>query len=277
MAQLNIDKTYADGSTPFALDLDNIRDALLELFNIEGINDDSLQDIGITASTKFQDDTVTALKVSSAALNATNFANDNVSISVADLGVETADIPDLSIITDKFLNDTITGEDFADDDIAYDKIAESTVTTDGSDPGTGNFVLSAEQTSVDSITENATFTDVETAFGSGTALTAELTTQGGPVSVMVLPTDFNITGSALEADSSGSTAQIGFRITRDGTPIGEWSLEAGKANTRFGPVLEIIDDVAAGNYEYRLQFNAAVLGASNRAEAGFIRLFAFEL
>ena len=277
MAQLSIDKTYADGTVPFELDLNNIRDAALELFNIIGINDDSLQDVGITASTKFQDDTVTALKVSSAALNSTNFANDNVNISIADLGVETADILNTNITTDKFLNETITGDDFPDASIEYDKIGTETFTTDGTDPGKGGY-SSFPQTISDTITENNSFTDIEVTIASGTPLKAEITTNGGPVTVSLTAAAFlSISGSRISASRTGTPAQGEYRLTRDGTPLCSWRINAANGNCSFGPQLEFTDDVAAGNYEYRVQFRAEVTGQANRTSAAECRLLAFEL
>lgn len=278
MALLSIDKTYADGKTPFERDLENIRQGSLEFFNIEGIDDDTIQAVGITASDKFLDNSVTANKIASSALNATNLSNNNVNISIADLGVETADLLNDVVTTVKFLNLTITSDDFLDADITYDKIATGTVTTDGSDPGIGNYVYSVEQTLTDSITENATFTDVETAFGSGTPLTAELTTQGGPIAVSIVPVDISgAVSSAIIVSSSSNFARGEFRLTRDGASIAEWRIEAEKGRFSSGPILEIIDDVVAGNYEYRLQFRADVLAISNSATASLIRILAFEL
>ncbi len=52
MATLAIPKNYADGTVLFESDLDDFRDTLHTFFNVTKINDDNIQDAGITASAK---------------------------------------------------------------------------------------------------------------------------------------------------------------------------------------------------------------------------------
>ena len=70
MPTLSISKTYQDGDVLFEADLDNIRSAIETFLNTTKIDDDNIQDNGITASTKIIDGTISSGKLAAESITA---------------------------------------------------------------------------------------------------------------------------------------------------------------------------------------------------------------
>lgn len=75
MSQLSVRKTYEDGTDPTEQQLDDIRESIEEFFNVTKVNDDNIQDDGITGSDKLVDESVSAEKVASSAAETAKFQN----------------------------------------------------------------------------------------------------------------------------------------------------------------------------------------------------------
>jgi hypothetical protein len=140
MPQLDARRTYADGAVLFAADLDAIVDDIETLFNTTGLNDDNLQNAGITASTKLIDATITAGKLASSsvttakidalAVTTAKIALLNVTTAtINDLAVTTGKIAALAVTTAKIAALNVTSAELAADSVITTKILDSNVTT----------------------------------------------------------------------------------------------------------------------------------------------------
>lgn len=109
MPQLDARRTYQDGMVLFAADLDAIIDDIETLLNVTKLNDDNIQDNGITASQKLIDGTVTTGKL-------------------ANKSVTTVKIDDDAVTEPKLANDAVTTAKIADEAVTTEKIADSAVT-----------------------------------------------------------------------------------------------------------------------------------------------------
>lgn len=99
MGTLDARRTYIDGSILFAADLDAIIDDIETFVNTTKLNDDNLQDQGITGSAKLIDASVTAGKLASNAITTTKIADANVTTpKIADEAVTRAKIDDVERI-----------------------------------------------------------------------------------------------------------------------------------------------------------------------------------
>jgi microcystin-dependent protein len=78
MSQIDIRRTYADTVTLFAADLDAILDDVESFLNSTKLNDDNIQDAGITASTKIIDSTITTAKIATNAITTVKITDANV-------------------------------------------------------------------------------------------------------------------------------------------------------------------------------------------------------
>lgn len=99
MATLSITKDWADGEVLLEADLDQIKEDVETFLNVTGINDDNLQDAGITASAKLIDASIPTAKLA------------NLSVTTAkidDLGVTVGKIAADAVITSKILDANVT-------------------------------------------------------------------------------------------------------------------------------------------------------------------------
>lgn len=140
MSQLNILKSYADGVTPTQYDLDNIIDGIETFFNVTNLGTDNIATAGITASTKFANnsletthfkaDSITTAKLNTGACTEGKF--DTEVITTAKLATDsiiTAVLNDSSITTSKLGTDSITESKINSSAITNEKIADANITT----------------------------------------------------------------------------------------------------------------------------------------------------
>jgi len=280
MALLNIPKTYQDTTTPFEVDLNNIRDSLLQFFNITGINDDNIQALGISSS-KIIDGTLQSGKIAISATDDSTLTINNATkeLEVKDLGIDTTQINNDDVITVKIVGTTITSPDFNDGAISIDKRDDRTVTTNGTDPGEGGLSGSVEYSSN---TTSSSFVDVTNASTS-------ITTTGRPVLIIVeLDSSVGQRDRIATAGFSGSnngSVTGEYRIVRDGSNnIAHFQLHAeGDPGVGATPDLEIppsstkfIDDIGAGLFLYKLQHkvtSAGDAGTGNFRNSGRLRIY----
>lgn len=167
MALLNITKTYSDGTTLFESDLDAIRSSIETFLNVTGINDDNIQDLGITASTKLVNGSISEGKLAAnsvsdsklrqsagvsiigRSINSTGNVADITASSNDTLLIRTSDslsfgqlttgmFPDFvvtesklngsSVSTNKIVNEAVTTAKIADEAITTAKLPDFAVT-----------------------------------------------------------------------------------------------------------------------------------------------------
>lgn len=75
MPTLTITKSYADGDILTEADLDNIRNDVITFLNTTKLDDDNIQDAGITGSSKLIDSSVTTAKINDAAITTAKIAD----------------------------------------------------------------------------------------------------------------------------------------------------------------------------------------------------------
>jgi microcystin-dependent protein len=81
MATLTVTKTYQDGDVLLESDLDGIKSSIETFLNITGLNDDNIQDGGITGSTKLVNGSVTQAKLASDAVTTAKVVDGSVTIA----------------------------------------------------------------------------------------------------------------------------------------------------------------------------------------------------
>jgi len=99
LATLSIPREYADGQVYTASEIDDPYNAIETFLNVTGINDDNIQNSGITGSTKLVTGSVSSAKLADSAVT-TN--------KLADQAVTTAKLADLNVTAGKIANATIT-------------------------------------------------------------------------------------------------------------------------------------------------------------------------
>lgn len=91
MATITITKQWANGEILLEADLDFIKSDVETFLNVTKINDDNIQNAGITASSKLIDGTISTAKLQNAAVTATKLATDSVTtIKILDANVTAA-------------------------------------------------------------------------------------------------------------------------------------------------------------------------------------------
>lgn len=221
MPQLDARRTYADGSILFAADLDAVIDDIETLVNTTKLNDDNIQDAGITGSTKLVDASVTAGKLASNSVTTAKITDSNVTTAkIADSNVTTAKIADLNVTTGKLAASAVTTAKIADAAVTVDKIADNSVQTakilnshvttakiaDGAVTNAKLAALNYAASASTGVSNNSS--------GTLTSLTSVAhTSSGRPVLVKVVP------------DGSGVAAQYS-KLSTNSTGGARWRLQS---------------------------------------------------
>jgi hypothetical protein len=140
MSSLSTTRSYDDGEVLVRADLDAFLDDIETFLNVTKINDDNIQNSGITGSTKLLNssvtagklaaDSVTTLKIADSNVTTAKIADENVTTAkIADLNVTTAKINDLAVTTGKLAADAVTNAKLADDAVDTENIADSAIET----------------------------------------------------------------------------------------------------------------------------------------------------
>jgi hypothetical protein len=119
MAQLDVRRLYRSNKILTKGDIDAIVDDLETFFNITKLNNDNLNDAGITASSKLVDESI----------NTAKFSNSSITTAkLADAAVSTAVLEDATVSTGSIIDDAVTTVKLADGAVTADKIASATIT-----------------------------------------------------------------------------------------------------------------------------------------------------
>lgn len=130
MAQISITKNWADGEILLEADLDEIKSDVETFLNTTGINDDNIQNGGITGTTKIATGTVGTANLASSAVTTAKIADDAVTTAkINDLAVTTAKLAATSVTTAKIAAGAVTSTELASDAVTTAKITDANVTT----------------------------------------------------------------------------------------------------------------------------------------------------
>jgi len=136
MSTITITKTYDDGTLLEEADLDPFKNNTETFFNTTKLNDDNIQNAGITASEKLQDGSITAAKMGTTSVGESNLASSAVTtITLNDLSVTTAKITDSSVTTAKIADSGVGTADFDSASVTY---AKTTLNYEVDDPTGSN-------------------------------------------------------------------------------------------------------------------------------------------
>jgi len=251
MATLNIPKNYEDGTILFESDLDDIRDNILTFVNVTKLNDDNIQDNGITASDKLVDGSITGAKLDSSVADGVTVELTGSTLNVVASSITTAKLADNSVTTAKINDLAITNAKIADATIEQDKLATKTVTTNGTDPGEGGVVKSSSTGSFS--TSSTSDTDVTNA-------SVTLTTTGRPVMIYLEPDGTTSAATLGLTEPNGVGPNATFRLVRDvSTQVAitglsyDWINGAVAQDLNIPPgCIHFFDDVAAGTFTWKL-------------------------
>ncbi len=125
MATLDVTRNYADGEVLTQADLDIFLDDIETFLNITKLNDDNLQNNGITGSTKLLTGSVTAAKLAT---------NSVTTVKIQDGAVTTPKILDAAVTSDKILTDAVITAKILDANVTTSKLADGAVTSVKLDP-----------------------------------------------------------------------------------------------------------------------------------------------
>ncbi len=129
MATLNVTRSYQDGEVLVQADLDAFLDDIETFVNVTKINDDNIQNNGITGSLKLLTGSVTTSKIGFEAVTAIKLGADSVlTEKILDLNVTTAKIDDLAVTAGKLAADAVTTAKILDTNVTTAKLADDAVT-----------------------------------------------------------------------------------------------------------------------------------------------------
>jgi hypothetical protein len=192
LATLAITRNYNDGEVLTEADLDAICDSVETFLNSTKINDDNIQNSGITGSDKLVSQSVTTAKI-------------------ADLNVTTAKINDLAVTTGKLDALAVTAAKLAADAVETAKILDANVTRAKlAVGGIGRDSLPATKTTTYTATTSDDVIRCDTAGGAWTlTLFSAASLSGRRLTVVKTTSDL----SALTIDGSGAETINGSATT----------------------------------------------------------------
>jgi len=264
MPQLNITKTFLDTEVLFESDLDNIKSDLETFFNVTLLNDDNIQNLGITASSKIADESITTGKFAAAAI--TTAVIDADAVTDAKLANSASVDGDRAVTTDHIKDSAVTTA----------KINTSAVTTAKINDGAVTYAKKALNYAISSSCGAYTISLTAGDSAEVTNLSVSITTNGRNVLLMLVPAIY--TGTELaNVDSSGTFPFVQFK--RDGSSIIAAHLlqtTGGTTNIDYQPVnLVAYDNPAAGTYTYSVHVLAYAFAAAG--SINYFRLLAVEV
>jgi hypothetical protein len=129
MADLSTTRNYNDGEVLVRADLDAFLDDIETFINVTKINDDNIQNSGITGSTKLLNQSVTETKLATNAISNLKIQDAAVTTSkIADANVSTAKLADAAVTTIKITDQNVTTAKIADGGVTTAKLAVKSVT-----------------------------------------------------------------------------------------------------------------------------------------------------
>lgn len=131
MALISVTKTYKDGDVLLEADLDGIKSSIENFVNVTRLNDDNLQNDGITGSDKLVDASVSQAKMATNSISTAKVVDGAITTAkLADTSVTTAKITDANVTTAKIADANITTAKIADSNVTAVKLATDSVTED---------------------------------------------------------------------------------------------------------------------------------------------------
>lgn len=248
MSQLSTRRQYAPEFPLLKNDLDAFVDDIETFVNVIKLNNDNIQDDGITASTKISDGTLTGTTLNNLAIT---------TAKIADGAITTAKFADEAVTTAKILDDNVTTAKLADTTVSTANIADASVT--------GAKLESAlKTTSFIDISSSSTAQNISSYSVIGSLGT--ITTQGGPVLMLGQSGSFEMDPSTtiyylivdilIERAVSGSGTYSTVFQTRYTQYLNgitfyntlDWKLPVN--------VIKHLDTPAAGTWDYRVKAKA---------------------
>lgn len=199
MADLSTTRNYDDGQVLVRADLDAFLDDIETFVNVTKLNDDNIQNSGITGSTKLLNQSVTEPKIASAAIS---------TLKLQDASVTTAKIVDANVTTAKIASANITTALIADANVTTAKIASQAITT----------ALLALNSVDDTILSSDPSDDTKRAVGTDAIHDQAVTAAkiaAGSIDTSKLATNF---ASGTFSGGSGSYS-VGSTVTTSGRPV----------------------------------------------------------
>ena len=264
MAQIDVRRLYASNTAPTQGQIDAIVDDAETFVNLTKLNNDNVQDDGITGSTKIDDESINTAKIQNSCLTAAK---------ITDANVTTAKIADSAVTTDKIANSNVTTAKIANGAVTTAKIADNAVTTAKISPV---IAVSSDQTFSQGFTSEANPTT--SSMGGAT-----ITTTGKPV---VLGLMANASGSsyigALFTAGASTFMQYSCWFYRDGVRIGAcrqqftWPQLFNRMTVPIGG-FQFVDDVSPGTYSYTFVISITYSAAASSTVTVNCRNYAFEV
>lgn len=130
MATLSITKTYSDGVILTESDLDSIKSDIETFLNTTKLNDDNIQNAGITGSTKLIDASISTAKLATSAVTTAKINDDAVTnAKIATDAVNADSIAAGAVDTAELATDAVTNAKIATDAVNADSIEAGAVDT----------------------------------------------------------------------------------------------------------------------------------------------------
>lgn len=268
MATLTVTKSYADGEILFEADLDAVKESIETFVNTTKLNDDNIQDSGIS-SAKLADGAVTAAKLATDSVTTAKLANDAVT---ADKLKDSASTDaDRAVTTNHIRDSAVTTAKINDAAVTFAKLAARTT---GTSVAAGGVAISDSSTTFS--TSSTTYVDV-------TNLSVTITTLGRPVHLMLVP-DTSTNGSCIQVERASAVVNAKLKLLRDADEVTVMNFggimdTSGTENTiSFTDppgAFFTIDSPAAGTYTYKIQ--GLTNAGSTTLEVLYSRLVAWEV
>lgn len=225
MASLSTTRNYADGEVLVQADLDAFLDDIETFLNTTKLNDDNIQNSGITGSTKLLNQSVsesklatgsvTTLKLGTDAVTTTKIADDAVTTAkILDANVTTAKIADSAVTTAKILDANVTTAKMANDSVTAAILADDAV-TDANRAVTTDHVRDSAITSAKINTGAVTRAKLATYYTTGTVSTDAGWTNGeaktlNNITVNGRPVLLMFYGGVIEAIGASVTVNLEY-------------------------------------------------------------------
>ncbi len=221
MATIALTRNYADGEIYTQADVDAPYDDIETFINVTKLNDDNIQNNGITGSTKLLTGSVTEGKLAS---------NSVSTVKIVDQAVTEDKIADDAVTTVKILDDAVTTLKIVDDAITTDKILDANVTRAKLADDVRNDSLPTVQTTTYSVDPGDDYVRVDTtSAGFTVTMFANGATNSGRIlKIQKLSGDFNVCtiagfgGETINSAASTTINTAGEIITLEYDGISNW-------------------------------------------------------
>lgn len=271
MATITIPREYEDGEILVESDLDAANDAVETFLNTTKINDDNIQNSGITGSTKLVNATVTEAKLATDSVSTLKIVNEAVTNpKIGADAVNGSKIADDAIDSEHYVDGSIDPAHLADLAVTTAKINDLAVTTGKIASGA---VTQAKRADLgQQLSSTATFSTTSASYVDITNLSVSIATTGRPVFLIL-----QASGSSLSNfDTANASTLIGINFVRGSTVIAEYRVAGGSTDANWpSSSVSFVDTPSAGTHTYKCQMKR--IGTSANCWIRETKLLAFEL